>query len=303
LASSGALFLTGGTGFLGRRVVKLLFHNPQSTVRLLVRSPRDGRSAGLSDGWSAITGDLEQPGGWQTALAGADTVVHLAALTGKGSRAAHRRANLEATRSLVRAARDAGARRFLLVSSIAAGYSDRRHYHYAEAKGEAEAVVRESGLEALIVRPTMIFGPGSPVLENLRRLALLPIPVMFGPGTRLQPIHVDDAAAALVAALELDQWPSHPIELGGPEVIETEELIARIRRAEGKPGRRPIHLPLGPLRAVLGVIEPVALSVLPFTAGQLAAFANPAVARPDVFLDRLPRPRHGLDEMIGSPAR
>jgi uncharacterized protein YbjT (DUF2867 family) len=244
-------------------------------------------------------GDLERPEAWTGALTGVDTVLHLAARTGKASKADHERLNRDATAALVDAAARQGVKRFLFVSSIAAGFADQRHYHYARAKAEAEALVTRSGIESLVLRPTMIFGPGSPVLENLRKLALLPIPVMFGPGTELQPIQVDDLARAMVASLGFESWPAEPVELGGPETIHQTELFARIRRLAGRPERRPIHLPLGAARAALAALEPFALGILPFTAGQLAAFANPATARSTPFAAVLPRPEHGIDAMIG----
>ena len=276
-------------------------------VRLLVRSAPGEKQEARSEktlptdhpsDWRLIRGDLTESGAWRSELQGVDTVVHLAAQTGKASKASHLRVNRDATADLLAAAKAAGARRFLFVSSIAAGFADQRHYHYARAKAEAEKLVETSGLDRLILRPTMIFGPGSPAQANLLRLALLPIPVLFGAGAPIQPIHVDDLAAAIVAALGVPSWPSGPVELGGPEIVQQEELIRRFRRAAGKPDRSPIRIPLELVRSGLALIEPIALAALPFTAGQLAAFANPSVARPHPFVQSLPPARRGLDQMI-----
>jgi nucleoside-diphosphate-sugar epimerase len=289
------LVLTGGTGFLGRRLVAALAAAGAPPGILLSRRPGPPAPAG----WRWAAADLARPGPWAAALEGADTVAHLAALTGKGSRRAHFRANRDTTRHLLDAARAAGVRRFLFVSSVAAGYADRRHYHYANAKAEAEALVRDSGLQTLVVRPTMILGPGSPVLANLSRLATLPVPVAFGPPDQpVQPVHVDDVARALVALLAAPAWDGRVVEVGGPEVVPAGELAARIRAARGLPARRPLRLPVEPLRTVLAVLEPLALPLLPFTAGQLAAFTNPGVAAPRPPGLDLPAPVVGLDAML-----
>jgi nucleoside-diphosphate-sugar epimerase len=264
---------------------------------VLVRSRQPGHS--LPSSWHQFTGDLTDPNGsWQESLRGVDTVIHLAARTGKASRAEHFRVNRDGTKHLVDAARRARVSRFLFVSSIAAGYHDRRHYHYANAKAEAEAYVAASGMSALILRPTMVLGAESPVAANLRRLATARIPLMFGTGMPVQPIHVDDLAAQIVMALEVGPWPRDPVELGGPTTLTMTELLARCRRAAGLPPARPLRLPIGPLRAVLAMLEPMAGRALPFTAGQLAAFANPAVAAPHAFAARLPTPTRTIDLMI-----
>ncbi len=295
-AVAGPLFVTGATGFVGRRLTHRLAEAGQREVRYLVRSPDHTAGPGQT-----VVGDLRRPGPWTAALQGVDTVVHLAALTGKASAGAHHAASVTATQLLLDAARRHQVRRFLFVSSIAAGYTDRRHYHYAEAKAAAETLVRESGLETLIVRPTLILGPGSPVAANLRRLATLPIPVTFGAGRTVQPVHVDDVVDALLAALASPDWPTDPIELGGPEVLPITELMAAFRVRAGQSPRAPIRIPIEPLRTILAACEPLLLPVLPFTAGQLAAFSNPAVVtrRPPAWC---PPARRGLAAMLdGAP--
>lgn len=301
----GPLFLTGGSGFIGCRLMRLLAESTGLDVRILSRTPTQ-RSFHHRDqwppGWRLVAGDLTEPGGWVAGLAGVDTVVHLAAHTGKASRAEYFAANRDATGTLLEVARAAGVRRFLFVSSIAAGFKDRRHYHYANAKAEAETLVQRSGLQVLIVRPTLVLGPGSPALANLARLATLPVPITFGRGRAVQPIHVDDLAETVRAALELPLWRGEIVELGGPMTLPMDELVTRIRAKAGLRARRVRRIPARPLRALLAALEPVLLPALPFTAGQLAAFANPSVAAARPASVDLPLPRRGLDAMLeGSP--
>ena len=288
--------LTGATGFVGRRLAGTLAPTAEGRLRLLIRDP-SRLPTGLVPPASVITGDLLDRSVLERAVAFTDTIVHLAALTGKASRAAMRRANLEGTRRLLEAARQAGTARFLFVSSIAAGFHDRRWYHYADSKQEAEQAVRESGLDWVIVRPTMVFGPGSPVQASLTRLASAPVGVMFGRGdVQVQPIHVSDLVSLLVALLARPSLGREVVEAGGPQVISLGDLLRRIRsRTRGRPGPF-FRLPLKPIREVLGLLDRPFWRFLPFTAGQLASFANAGVAAQ--LPGDLPAPRHQIDDML-----
>ncbi len=296
----GPLFITGATGFVGRRLLERLPSATHSDIRCLTRHPdRLPVSRAGAARLEAVSGDLASPGSWGDRLAGIETVLHLGALTGKARPEAFEAINHAGTRLLVDRARTAGVKRFIFVSSVAAGFADQRHYPYAHSKAHAEQAVLASGIDALVVRPTMVLGPGSAVLTGLRKLAAAPAGIVFGGGRLpVQPIHVDDLADLLIAALALTPLGGRTIDAGGPEVLELNELIRRIRlAATGKPGPM-LHLPLAPTRAVLAALEPIAFSLLPFTAGQLASFANDGTARRDPLVDTLHRPQLGVAAML-----
>lgn len=288
------VFITGATGFVGRRLVALL-DPARFDLRCLTRDPRAGFPAGVR----AVVGALDRPADYESALQGASLVVHLAAQTGKAPRDVHFAANRDATARLVEASRAAGASGFVFVSSIAAAFADRFAYPYADAKAAAEEIVRTSGLPFLIVRPTMILGSGSPVGAGLARMALGPFVVVFGGGqVRVQPVSVDDVAHTLAAVVESGKLPSDTLELGGPEVVTMEELLQRMRSSAGRPPARTLHLPLAPTRRILAALEPWLLSVMPLTAGQLASFANDGIARPGA---PCPPSRTALATMLTPP--
>jgi nucleoside-diphosphate-sugar epimerase len=228
-------------------------------------------------------------------------VVHLAAATGKHPPAEYFRVNRDGTEILVSEAERAGVGRFLYVSSIAVKFGNLGRYWYAQSKLEAEKIVAASGLDWVIVRPTMIFGPRSAVLEGLRRLAALPVLPVFGDGrTPLQPVFVDDLACALAALLDEPAASRRTIEIGGPEVRGIESLLLGLRRAQGIDNRRVVHLPARPVAALLGFVEPLLRPWLPVTAGQLTSFTNDGTAAPDSLTDRwLPNMRK-IDEMYGT---
>ncbi|MEO8622668.1 MAG: NAD(P)H-binding protein [bacterium] len=297
-----ALFVTGATGFVGRGVLRALAREGHEDVRLLTRHPE--RASPVAAGWSVVRGDLAQPAEWRACLEGVETVVHLAASTGKVRKRVHVDAIVGGTQRLLDAARAAGVSRFMFVSSVAAGFANRRYYPYADAKAAAETLVRESAFDWLIVRPTMVFGPASPVLTGLKKLAMLPLPLIFGSGADpVEPIFVDDLAAMLVAALEIRPWGGKTITLGGPERVTTEDLLGRLRaQGNSHPKARFIHLPLPLFREALGAIEPLLFPLLPLTAGQLATFANPSVGDRDAFVAQLPLPTMRIDEMLTASA-
>ena len=300
----GPLFLTGATGFVGRRLLERLPATQHSDVRCLTRHPAqlpEPRTDGVR--LEAVVGDLSSPDRWAERLAGVETVLHLAALTGKARGESFEAVNHAATRELLERARACGVTRFIFVSSVAAGFSDQRHYPYAQSKARAEQAVRASGLDTLIVRPTMVLGPGSAVLTGLSRLATAPAGIVFGAGrVPVQPIHVDDLADLLIAALTLQPLGGRTIDAGGPEVLELNELLRRIRlNATGRAGPM-LHLPLAPIRELLAAIEPLAFDLLPFTAGQLASFANAGTARPDPLVTQLHRPVHDVASMLSMPS-
>lgn len=296
----GGLFLTGGTGFVGRHFLRHLGSGEPGSVLALARDSE--RLPGCGE--IPVEGDLVEPAAWQERLRGCRTVVHLAAVTGKVPRKEYDRVNVEGTRGLLRAARDAGVERFLFVSSVAARYGDTPRYWYGRSKQEAENLVRESDLETLIIRPTIVLGRDSPVVHILSKLAGAPIVPIFGSGrTRVQPIEVGDLVHGMVTALEADRLSGETWELGGPEILEIEDLVMRIRRIlHGKDPRR-IHIPVGLLSMVLGLLEPIALPLLPFTAGQLSSFIRDGTTTVNPLSESLLPGMKKVDEVLEGIAR
>ena len=280
-----ALFVTGASGFIGRHVLTALRQSRMSDVRCLTRRPAMLTTLPEWDpSWECIPGDLLDTRSYAGALAPGSTVLHLAGAVGKCRPADFRRFNVEATRSLRDACTAAGCAHFVYVSSIAATYPDVRSNYYARSKRDAERLVREGVLAFTILRPTVVFGPHSAASDAMRRLALLPFPVVFGSGqVEVQPVDVDDLAAVIAAAAR-EQWSGETVDVGGPETLTLEHLLALIRAAGGRSPRRPLHVPLEPLRLLLVLLEPLLHSALPVTAGQLAAFAFSSRATPSARL-------------------
>jgi nucleoside-diphosphate-sugar epimerase len=289
-----SILLTGASGFLGRRLLERMAERAGRIVSFGNRKP-----AVAGNSIEFVPGDLLDSGRCRQAVTGCETIVHLAAATGKHRRAEYFRVNRDGTQVLLQQAHEAGVKRFLYISTIAVNFADKFRYHYAESKQQAEALVRNSVFNWTIIRPTMIFGAGSPVQAGFERLAMLPIVPVFGDGRVLvQPILVDDAADLILDILDSNAFDGRTVEAGGPERLTIEDLLQRMRRAAGLRNYRAVHLPLKPLSLCLAAMEPVFGPLLPITAGQLASFRNSGTAAPDECIAARAKHMRGVDEML-----
>jgi uncharacterized protein YbjT (DUF2867 family) len=189
------------------------------------------------------------------ATEGCETIVHLVAII-VGKPEEFERVMTGGTRDLVAAARAAGLRRFVLMSSLGTGEETKDLTPYFRAKWEMEQAVLPSGLEHVIFRPSLVFGRDGGVLPTFMRLVRYSpaIPVM-GPGTqRLQPIWVDDVAAYYAKAVDLPEAANRTFEIGGPDALTWNELYDRIKAVLGK-HRPKLHLPFGLMRVNAAVLE------------------------------------------------
>jgi NADH dehydrogenase len=295
---SESLFVTGGTGYIGSRLLRRLDPGRYHRVVCLHRAPAqsDGRL-------EHVRADLLDPASYASALAGCDTVLHMAAVTGKSRPEEYFRVNREGTKALLGECHRAGVKRIIYVSSIAAKFRDQRRYYYAQSKRQAEEAVAASGLRYTIVRPTMVMGEGAPVLQALARLAGAPVLPIFGNGRALvQPVSVNDLVACLEGILSSDDVDRRTIEIGGPQVLSVEELLVRIRRGMGRREGPVLHLPAGLIAAALGMAEKALLPLLPFTAGQIASFINDGSAAADERVARWQSRMENVDRMLASTA-
>jgi uncharacterized protein YbjT (DUF2867 family) len=264
------ILLTGGTGFIGSRIVRALRVEDRA-VRALVRDQADaGRLQAL--GCETVVGDMTDPTSLRAAVEGCDTVIHLVAIL-QGKPSEFDRVMTQGTRDLVAAAQEAGVRRFVLMSAL--GFDDQTKdlVPYYRAKWQMEQDVKASGLEHVIFRPSFVFGPGAGALEQFKKIAkLAPVTPIVGPGTqRIQPIWADDVAAYYAAAVDKPEAANRTFELGGPDVVTWNEFWARLKRAQGL-HRPSLHIPFAVMRAQAVVLE--RLPKPPVTRDQLKMLAG-----------------------------
>lgn len=291
------LFLTGGTGFIGRRLLARVAAERSYRLRTLTR--RVDLTDTANDRLEVVAGDLREPATYGEALCGIDTVLHLAAVTGRAAPEDYFDVNVRGTVALLDTCARAGVGRFVYVSSIAATYPDKTAYYYAQSKLSAEDAVRKSRLNYLIVRPTIVLGSDSPVWRSLRALAGLPVMPLFGDGsTRVQPIDVDDVVTFLTSMIELPRLPDAAVDLGGPEVATFLTLLKRIRRRLRGRDTGIVNLPVRPIMILLAQMERWARPLLPVTAGQLSAFVNDSVAGHDTLVTNTVPAMRRIDEIL-----
>ena len=256
--------VTGGTGFLGEAIVRLLAPQAES-VRVLVRRPEaDDRIRVL--GGEPVRGDLGNPAGFRSLFRAGDVVFHCAArveMTGKWED--FRRTTVEGTRCVLDAALRCGPRRFVYVSS-AAVYSKKaaangpvsagrtaarpaRYNLYGRAKIEAEQVVRSecqrAGCSWVILRPVFIYGPGNRVLvRNFSRLAARGHLFVVGPGdNRISTAYIDEAAEAVVLAGLHPKAHGRIYDVASDEAVNQIDFLNTTADALGMP-RPERHVPI-----------------------------------------------------------
>jgi len=297
-AGARTIFLTGATGFIGGHLLDRLVRNGKHRITCLTRSA-DVASARTSRNGNVewITGDLGRPSTYADSLSRADVVIHLAAATGAASAETLRDVNYAGTQALLAARRNVAAGKILYVSSIAVTGNDVSEY--AQTKVAAEKAVQDSGLECVIVRPTIVLGEGAPNWGMLRTLACLPVVPLFGGGrAQVQPVDVIDVARGLEWLVD-NRLPSGSIvEIGGPEVLSFSAFLARIRAACGRHGFPHLSIPVAPMRMVLKMLTRLLGTRSPVVPGQLAPFVNDGVARPNIVFERLRPDMLPLDKVF-----
>ena len=219
--------LTGGTGFVGSHVVDQALA-AGIALRALTRRPQPERI-----GVTWIAGALGDPASLATLVAGADAVLHVAGVINAPDRAGFAASNIEGTRAMIAEAEQAGIRRFVQVSSIAArepGLSD-----YGWSKAEADKVLIASNLDWTIVRPPAIFGPRDNEMLELFKLATRHVVPLPPAGGRLSVIAVEELVRLLIALPASNALTRQAVEPddGRPDGWDHREFARAIGAATG----------------------------------------------------------------------
>jgi uncharacterized protein YbjT (DUF2867 family) len=235
------ILVTGATGFVGRHIVAALLAAGKD-VRSLVRNPGKGASLG----GEVVQGDVTDMESLRRAVEGVDAVIHLVAVR-QGNKEKFAQVMVGGSSNLLGAAGEAGVRRFVLMSALGTSEANRDLVPYYGAKWDVEQLVKRTGLDHVIFRPSFIFGPDGGIIPTFRRLVkLAPVTPIIGSGEqRIQPIWADDLAAYFVQGLDLDAATNRTFELGGPDAVTWNEFWARFRLALGVRRRPSVHVPVG----------------------------------------------------------
>lgn len=251
----------GGSGFVGKPLVQALARAGYR-VRIAVRRPDLAGDAKMLGGVGQVVpiqANVRNQASVQRAVAGADIVINLVGVGYEAGKQTFANVNADGAATIARAAKAAGAASLVHVSALgveaAAEVSQ-----YAASKLAGEKAVLEAFPQAVILRPSLMFGHGDGFFNKMGFLArMLPVMPVISGASRFQPVHVGDVADAILAAAQGQVKTGRIYELGGPDVETHREILARVLRETGR--RRPlVDLPSGlaKLLALPFAILPVA---------------------------------------------
>lgn len=234
-------------------------------LRLLVHA----RAGGMASALEQVVGDVTSLESFAAALGGCDAVINLVGIIREfPSRGiTFERLHVQATANMLAATRQAGIRRYLQMSALGTRPNAVSRYHVT--KFRAEELVRSSGLDATILRPSLIYGPKDAFITMLaRQLRLTPIMPVIGSGRyRLQPIHVADVARCFAMALEMPETIGGCYELCGKDRLTYLELLDAIAAALGRTAPLKPRVPLGVMKLIIPLMQHV--PQFPITMDQL----------------------------------
>ena len=226
------VLLTGGSGYVGGRLISLL-QQGRATLRCLARDPERMRSRVLPS-TEVVRGDVLDRHSLEEALRGVHTAYYLVHLmSGAGSKDFERE-DRQAARNFAGAAREAGVRRIIYLGGLGDD-ADPKLSPHLRSRHEVGEILRDSGVETVEFRASMVIGAGSLSFELMRSLTDR-LPVMLCPRwltTPTQPIAVDDVLGYLLAALDLPAGQSRVFEIGGTDVSTYGDLIREYARQKG----------------------------------------------------------------------
>lgn len=249
------IVILGGTGFVGGHLLNRLARDGHQLI-VLTRNREKHREIGVIPGVTLRRADVHDPAQLRREFVGADAVINLVGILNSQGQQTFQRVHVELTRHVIEACREAGVSRLHQMSSLKAGQGLSQ---YLKTRGEAEALVRQSGLGWTLYQPSVIFGDGDGLVSRFSKiLKMTPVLPLARTGSRLAPTWVGDVVEA-IARCVLDDKRSlgRSFELYGPEVLTLGQIVAAIRDAAGLRTRiLPLPDSLGRLQAQFAELLP-----------------------------------------------
>jgi uncharacterized protein YbjT (DUF2867 family) len=259
------VLVLGGTGFVGRAVCERLMEAMEQALResgggaMRITVPTRKRAHARAVQWlpavEVIEADVHDDAALARLVRGRDAVVNLIAIL-HGDEAAFDRAHVQLPRRLAAACAAAGTRRIVHVSAL--GVDSGAPSRYLRSKATGEAVLRASGLDVTVLRPSIIFGSEDRFTNLFASLqAVLPVLPLAEAGARFQPVWVEDVARAIVACLYRPSTVGQVIECAGPDVMSFADVVKRCGIIAGRSATiLPLPGPLARLQALLMELAP-----------------------------------------------
>ena len=272
--------MVGATGFVGGYVVAELTRAGYP-VRAISRDGR--RLSGWGETVESAIGNVETGQGLEAALAGIDSVVHLAAIPRPRRGRSLENVNVRGVERMLAAAHACGVRRIVHLSAL--GATDDPKLRFLSTKWRGEQLVRDSGLEWVVLRPSLLFGRGDGFF-NLVKVTLTwwspGVTAIPGDGqTRFQPLSVEDLAIAVLRCVADADRAGSVYELGGPAYLTYRQIVDGVMAATGR-RRLPLNLPI-PIIGALTAVTDVLLPVFPVSHDQIGSLGRPNWTDLDAF--------------------
>jgi uncharacterized protein YbjT (DUF2867 family) len=223
------VLVTGGTGFVGREVLREL-HVAGHGIHLLVRRPDSKNAQAMAQQYGAklLAGDVLDPSSLEQSVPGVDAVIHLVGIISETRDRTFERVHTQGTQNIIGVARRASAKRFILMSALGTRPDARSRYH--RSKWTAEVLLRGSGLDWTIFRPSIIYGPDDAFVNLFAKMTHYSplVPLIGGGKTKFQPIPVESVARAFVKALTEPRSIGQTYDLCGGETMTLERIVSQI---------------------------------------------------------------------------
>lgn len=274
------VLVLGGTGFVGRAFAAhwTRIMNGASSLRIPSRNPERHRALASLPGVELVRADVHDPNELERLLVGCDAVVNLVAIL-HGTPAAFEHVHVKLPEILGVACRRAGVSRLVHISALGVPLQDGdpAPSHYLRTKARGERVLRSSGLDCTVLRPSVIFGAEDRFMNLFAGLQrVFPVMPLAGASAQFQPVWVGDVARAIACCLMRPQTAGQIYECAGPDVYRLEDLVRLAGLWAGHP-RPVLSLPTWVGRVQAGV-----LSLLPgeplMSADNMESMSVPNVA-------------------------
>lgn len=246
------LAVTGANSAVGRAILRHARSGDLGVIACVRSSRAEAELPSLPGSGSRVARvSYEDESTLDAALAGARAAIHLPGVLIERPASTYELANVETTRALARAAAKAGLEKLVLVSAVGADARARNRYY--RTKGEAEELIRSSGVPYTILRAPLILGPGTEgtaaILRHARKSRAL---LLNGGRTLQQPLFIGDLARAAIAAADPEMTHNRTLTLVGLDSVPERELVTRAAELLGRQ-LRISSLPVGPVRALAAI--------------------------------------------------
>jgi uncharacterized protein YbjT (DUF2867 family) len=234
--SGGIVTIFGGSGFVGRYATRELASRGWR-IRAACRRPDLAghlQPMGAVGQVHPVQANLRYPQSLEPVVAGADAVVNAVGILSPAGRQNFEALHVEGARAVAAAAREEGVKRLVHVSAI--GADEKSSAEYARTKAKGEAGVLEEFPGAIIIRPSIVFGPEDEFFNRFAAMARISpfLPLIGGGRTHFQPIYVGDLATVIANAVEGAGTPGTVYEVGGPEILTFKQLLDRTQQWSGR---------------------------------------------------------------------